>query len=65
MASFEQQFYLENPTRWEALKRDTRLLFTLARYGILWLTKGARVRRAYRRARRDRRSLELDRLIDG
>ena len=32
MASFEQQFYLENPGRWQALKRDLRLLLLLARY---------------------------------
>jgi hypothetical protein len=64
MASFEEEFYLENPTRWQALKRDLRLLLMLARYALLWLTKGARVRRAYRQARATGKPLELESLID-
>ncbi|MFT5485043.1 MAG: hypothetical protein ACI9GW_003713, partial [Halieaceae bacterium] len=50
MASFEEDFYLENPSRWQAIKRDVRLLCTLFGYAILWLTKGVQVRRAYNRA---------------
>lgn len=63
MASFEKQFYLENPTHWQALRRDTRLLLLLARYALLWLGKGTRVRRAYRRAQRDGEVLELEQVI--
>lgn len=63
VASFEEQFYLENPTRWQALWRDTRLLVLLARYALLWLVKGTRVRRAYRRALRDGEVLELEQVI--
>ncbi len=64
MASFEVEFYLENPNRWQSLKRDLRLLAMLARYALLWLTKGARVRRAYRRAQATGEPLELESLID-
>ena len=62
MPSFEQQFYLENPGRWQALRRDLRLLFWLARHALLWVTKGVRVRAAYRRAQATGEPLELDEL---
>lgn len=64
MSSFEQQFYLENPGRWQALKRDIRLLLSLAKYALLWVTMGARVRRAYRRAQVSGKPLVLDSLIE-
>ena len=63
MASFEERFYLENPTRLQALGRDFRLLLMLAGYALMWLFKGARVRRAYRRAQRKGEVLELDELM--
>ena len=63
MASFEQQFYLESPTRWQALRRDLRLLRMLAGYALLWLTRGLLVRRAYRRALREGKSVDLDTLF--
>ena len=63
MASFEREFYLENPGRWQAFKRDVRLLLLLARYAWLWLTRGVRVRRAYRRAQATGEPLELDSVI--
>lgn len=63
MASFEQQFYLENPGRWQALKRDARLLLMLAKYALLWLTTGVKVRRAYRRAQASGEPLELESII--
>lgn len=63
MPSFEQQFYLENPTRWQALKRDLRLLRMLAAYAFMWLTKGVQVRRAYRKAQRTGSPVELEELF--
>ena len=63
MPSFEQQFYLENPTRWQAFRRDVRLLLLLARYALLWLTRGVLVRRAYRRAQASGEALELETVI--
>jgi len=63
MASFEQEFYLENPGRWQVLRRDVRLLLRLASYALLWLTLGVLVRRAYRRAQRSGEPLELEAVI--
>jgi len=64
MPSFEQQFYLEDPSRRQAFKRDLRLLLLLTRYALLWLTRGVVVRRAYRRAKLSGKPLELDSLIE-
>ncbi len=63
MVSFEQEFYLENPGRWQVLRRDARLLLRLASYALLWLTLGVLVRRAYRRAQRSGEPLELESVI--
>ena len=63
MASFEQEFYLENPGRWQVLRRDVLLLLRLASYALLWLTLGVLVRRAYRRAQRSGQPLELESVI--
>ena len=60
MASFEEQFYLENPTRWQAFCRDLRLLAWLARRALAWLTRGVLVRRAYRRAQQSGEPLVLE-----
>jgi len=64
MPSFEDQFYLENPTRWQALRRDARLLLMLARYAFMWLTKGVVVRRAYQRAQSGGQPLDLESVIE-
>jgi len=64
MASFEREFYLENPGRWQAFRRDLRLLGRLARYALLWLTRGVRVRRAYRRAQNGDDPIVLESLIE-
>ena len=64
MASFEHDFYLENPTRWQAFKRDLRLLLMLMRYALLWLTRGVVVRRAYKKAQASGKPVPLESLID-
>ena len=63
MPSFEEQFYLENPTRWQVIKRNTRLLKMLAAYAWMWLTRGRKVRRAYREAQESGVPLDLDELM--
>jgi hypothetical protein len=63
MPSFEQEFVLENPSRWQALRRDVRLLLRLGSYALLWLTRGVLVRRAYRKARRSGKPLALEAVI--
>ena len=64
MASFEEEFYLENPTRWQALQRDIRLLLRLAQYALMWLTRGIFVRKAYRRAQLSGKPLEIEAIIE-
>lgn len=63
MASFEEQFYLENPSRSQALRRDVLLILWLIKRAWLWLGKGLLVRRAYRRAQRDGKALILEDLV--
>lgn len=60
MATFEEQFYIENPSRLQALWRDIRLLFWLAVRAWAWLGKGLLVRIAYRRAKRDKDPLIIE-----
>ena len=64
MASFEEEFYLENPTRWQVLQRDMRLLWLLASYAVMWLTRGVVVRKAYRRAQLSGEPLEIEAIIE-
>ena len=64
MPSFEEQFYLENPTRWQALKRDVTLLGWLTRYALFWLIRGAFVRRAYRQARQNGEQVVLEEILE-
>jgi len=63
MASFEEEFYLENPTRWQVLRRDMRLLWLLGKYAAMWLTRGRGVRKAYRRAQSSGEPLEIEAII--
>ncbi|MEM8564331.1 MAG: hypothetical protein AAGF57_18980 [Pseudomonadota bacterium] len=63
MPSFEDDFYLENPSRWQAVKRDCRLLLRLSIYALHWLTRGVLVRRAYRRAQQTGKPLDIDHTI--
>ena len=64
MPSFEEQFYLENPTRWQTLKRDIALLGWLARYALFWLIRGFSVRRSYRQAQQDGGQVVLEEIIE-
>ena len=64
MPSFEEQFYLENPTRWQRLKRDIALLGWLARYALFWLFHGFSVRRAYRQAREKGEHVVLEEMVE-
>ena len=64
MPSFEEQFYIENPSRTQALKRDVLLLIWLLKKACLWLGKGLLVRRAYRRAQQRNEPLMLEDLFE-
>jgi len=60
MASFEEQFYLENPSRLQSVWRDVRLLWWLFTRAAMWFTKGVLVRRAYRKAQSSGEPLVLE-----
>ncbi len=63
MPSFEEQFYLENPTRWQALKRNIALLWWLAAYALFWLIRGASVRKVYRQAEQKGEQVVLEDIL--
>lgn len=50
MSSFEQRYYVRNATLLQRLRRDVRLAWENLSFLFLWLTRGRRIRRAYRRA---------------
>ena len=64
MASFEEEFYLENPTRGQVFRRNLRLALRLFRFAWLWLTVGARVRRQYHRAQQSGQPLILEEVTE-
>ena len=63
MTSFEEQFYLENPSRWQMFTRNLRLLWWLWQRAWLWLTLGRRIRRAYREAQASGEPVVLEDLL--
>lgn len=65
MPSFEEQFYLENPSHWQVLTRNLRLLTWLIRPALDWLIRGSRVRKAYQKARQSGQPVILEDIIDG
>ena len=48
MSSFEERFYIENPSLAQALWRNLRLLGMLSLGAWTWLVKGFRLRRELR-----------------
>lgn len=65
MASFEDSFYLENPTRAQVLRRNLALIWWLGQKLWFWLVKGRAVRKAYRAAEGSGQPLVLEELFDG
>jgi len=63
MKSFEEQFYIENPTRFEALKRDCLLLLWLFKRAFMWAGKGLIIRLAYKKAKNMGKPLVIEDLI--
>lgn len=63
MSSFEEKFYLQNPSLIQRLRRDLRLCCDSLRFFFLWLTKGRRIRRAYRRAQGSNTQLIMEDLF--
>ena len=63
MKSFEEQFYLENPSRYQIIKRDIRLFFWLLKRGLMWLGKGLLIRIAYKKAKNSGKPLVIEEVI--
>ena len=63
MKSFEEQFYLENPSRYQIIKRDVRLFFWLQKRALMWLGKGLLIRIAYKKAKNSGKPLVIEEVI--
>jgi hypothetical protein len=63
MKSFEEQFYLENPSRYQIIKRDVRLFFWLLKRALMWLGKGLLIRIAYKKAKNSGKPLVIEEVI--
>ena len=63
MKSFEEQFYLENPSRYQIIKRDFRLFFWLLKRALIWLGKGLLIRIAYKKAKNSGKPLVIEEVI--
>lgn len=63
MKSFEEQFYLENPSRYQIIKRDVRLFFWLLKRALMWLGKGLLIRIAYKKAKNSEKPLVIEEVI--
>ena len=63
MKSFEEQFYLENPSRYQVIKRDVRLFFWLLKRALMWLGKGLLIRIAYKKAKNSGKPLVIEEVI--
>ena len=65
MKSFEEEFYLENPSRYQIIKRDIRLFFWLLKKALMWLGKGLLIRIAYKKAKNSGKPLVIEEIIKG
>jgi len=63
MKSFEEQFYLENPSRYQIIIRDIRLFFWLLKRALMWLGKGLLIRIAYKKAKNSGKPLVIEEVI--
>ena len=63
MKSFEEEFYLENPSRYQIIKRDLRLFFWLLKRALMWLGKGLLIRIAYKKAKNSGKPLVIEEVI--
>lgn len=60
MATFPEQFYLKESTRWQRFTRDLRLIQFMISMLWRWATAGRRIRKAYRQAQATGETLWLD-----
>lgn len=65
MASFEDEYYLGDASRWTRLRRDFRLAVYLGGKIVQYVTFGRRIRRALRAAQATGEALKVDGLPRG
>ncbi len=61
--SFEDRYYLTNPTTWQRCKRNIDLLISSLMFLVLWMTKGRQVRRALKKAEENNSKIMLDEIF--
>ena len=64
MSSFETRFYRTERAIWPRIQRNLSLVVWIARVILAWFTQGRFLRKASRRALRQKRVRNLDDLID-
>ena len=64
MKSFEEQFYLENPTRFQVFTRDILLLIWLLKRALMWLGKGFMEGYAYEKEKKMGQALVNEEVIN-
>ena len=64
MSSYEDRFYRTNKSVWPRIKRNFLLALWIAKIISTWFIQGRRLRKASRRALREKGVLYLDDLID-
>ncbi len=62
--SFEEKYYLTDPTLCQRIKRDAGLFLDSLAFFITWLTLGRQIRRAYRRAQQENTEVILEDLLE-
>ena len=60
MPSFEERFYLEDPTLLQRLRRNIALIADSLVFVWIWATAGRQIRRRYRKAKAEDKVLLVD-----
>lgn len=62
--SFEEKYYLTNPSLLQRVRRDIALFMDSFAFLVVWLTQGRKIRRAYRQAQLDNTEIILEDLME-
>lgn len=64
MSSFEERYYLSNPSFYQKLKRDLIFFLESCRFLFLWLSKGYILRKALKKAEKEKGQLVLEEYLE-
>ena len=62
--SFEDRYYLTNPTTWQRCKRNIDLYTGSLAFLLVWFTKGRRIRKELKEAEEKEGILDLNKIMD-